>query len=67
MARAELRIGLDVGTTSADGVVSVTQDSGKTWTNVTPKMSGVPKFTYVADVLPSRAYRRRTRTRCRRT
>ncbi|MDO8678820.1 MAG: hypothetical protein Q7R30_09690 [Acidobacteriota bacterium] len=40
---------------SDDGVVSVTQDSGKTWTNVTAKMSGVPKFTYVSDVLPSRA------------
>ena len=40
---------------SDDGIVSVTQDAGKTWTNVTAKMSGVPKFTYVADVLPSRA------------
>jgi photosystem II stability/assembly factor-like uncharacterized protein/antitoxin component of MazEF toxin-antitoxin module len=40
---------------SDDGIVSVTQDSGKTWANVTAKMSGVPKFTYVADVLPSRA------------
>ncbi|HEX8031946.1 MAG TPA: hypothetical protein VF491_25960 [Vicinamibacterales bacterium] len=40
---------------SDDGVVSVTQDSGKSWTNVTSKISGVPKFTYVADVLPSRA------------
>ena len=40
---------------SDDGVVSVTQDSGKTWTNVTSKISGVPKWTYVADVLPSRA------------
>ena len=40
---------------SDDGIVSVTQDSGKTWTNVTSKISGVPKFTYVADVLPSRA------------
>jgi hypothetical protein len=39
---------------SDDGVVSVTQDAGKTWTNVTSKI-GVPKFTYVADVLPSRA------------
>jgi hypothetical protein len=39
---------------SDDGVVSVTQDAGKTWTNVTSKMSGVPKFTYVSDVLPSR-------------
>lgn len=40
---------------SDDGVVSVTQDAGKTWTNVTPKIPGVPKWTYVADVLPSRA------------
>ena len=40
---------------SDDGIVSVTQDSGKTWTNVSSKISGVPKFTYVADVLPSRA------------
>ena len=40
---------------SDDGVVSVTQDSGKTWTNVTSKISGVPKWTYVSDVLPSRA------------
>lgn len=40
---------------SDDGVVSVTQDSGKTWTNVTSKIAGVPKWTYVADVLPSRS------------
>ena len=40
---------------SDDGIVSVTQDSGKTWTNVTSKIAGVPKWTYVADVLPSRA------------
>ncbi|MGH9220755.1 MAG: hypothetical protein ACRD1W_15725, partial [Vicinamibacterales bacterium] len=40
---------------SDDGVVSVTQDSGKTWTNVTSKISGVPKWTYVSDVVPSRA------------
>ena len=39
---------------SDDGVVSVTQDAGKTWTNVTAKFAGLPKFTYVADVLPSR-------------
>jgi hypothetical protein len=43
-----------VWTGSDDGVVSVTQDSGKTWTNVTSKISGVPKWTYVSDVLPSR-------------
>jgi photosystem II stability/assembly factor-like uncharacterized protein len=40
---------------SDDGVVSVTQDSGKTWTNVTSKIPGVPKWTYVSDVVPSRA------------
>jgi photosystem II stability/assembly factor-like uncharacterized protein len=40
---------------SDDGVVSVTQDAGKTWTNVSSKISGVPKWTYVSDVLPSRA------------
>jgi len=40
---------------SDDGIVSLTQDSGKTWTNVTSKIPGVPKFTYVADVVPSRA------------
>jgi len=40
---------------SDDGIVSVTQDAGKTWTNVTSKISGVPKWTYVADVVPSRA------------
>jgi photosystem II stability/assembly factor-like uncharacterized protein len=40
---------------SDDGIVSVTQDAGKTWTNVTSKISGVPKWTYVSDVVPSRA------------
>jgi photosystem II stability/assembly factor-like uncharacterized protein len=40
---------------SDDGVVSVTQDAGKTWTNVSSRISGVPKWTYVSDVLPSRA------------
>ncbi|MDP3716569.1 MAG: hypothetical protein Q8T13_02250 [Acidobacteriota bacterium] len=40
---------------SDDGVVSVTQDAGKTWTNVTSKISGVPKWTYVSDVVPSRS------------
>jgi photosystem II stability/assembly factor-like uncharacterized protein len=40
---------------SDDGIVSVTQDAGKNWTNVTSKIPGVPKFTYVSDVVPSRA------------
>ena len=38
---------------SDDGVVSVTRDAGKTWTNVTAKFAGVPKWTYVSDVVPS--------------
>ena len=40
---------------SDDGVVSVTQDAGANWTNVSAKIPGVPKFTYVSDVVPSRA------------
>ncbi|MGQ0734457.1 MAG: WD40/YVTN/BNR-like repeat-containing protein, partial [Acidobacteriota bacterium] len=40
---------------SDDGVVSVTQDAGKTWSNVTARIPGVPKWTYVSDVVPSRA------------
>ena len=40
---------------SDDGIVSVTQDAGANWTNVTSKIPGVPKFTYVSDVVPSRA------------
>jgi photosystem II stability/assembly factor-like uncharacterized protein len=40
---------------SDDGVVSVTQDAGKTWKNVTASLPGIPKWTYVSDVVPSRA------------
>jgi photosystem II stability/assembly factor-like uncharacterized protein len=41
-------------TGSDDGIVSVSQDGGKNWTNVTPKMAGVPKMTYVSKVAASR-------------
>ena len=51
---------------SDDGVVSVTQDAGKTWTNVTPNISGVPKWTYVADVAAVAARRRHRLCRVRR-
>jgi hypothetical protein len=37
-----------------DGQVHVTRDGGKTWTNVTSKVPGLPPFTYVSTVLPSR-------------
>jgi photosystem II stability/assembly factor-like uncharacterized protein len=42
-----------IWTGTDDGVVSVTRDAGKTWANVTANFSGVPKWTYVADVVPS--------------
>ena len=41
-------------TGSDDGVVSVSRDSGATWTNATAKIAGVPKWTYVSKVAPSR-------------
>jgi photosystem II stability/assembly factor-like uncharacterized protein len=41
-------------TGSDDGVVSVSPEGGKGWTNVTPKVSGVPAKTYVSKVAPSR-------------
>jgi hypothetical protein len=37
-----------------DGVVQVTKDGGKTWTNITAKIAGRPPHTYVSTVLPSR-------------
>src|SRR5262249_138939 len=37
-----------------DGVVSMTKDGGKTWTNVTDKLEGFPKGGWVSKVLPSR-------------
>ena len=42
-----------IWTGTDDGVVSVTRDAGKTWNNVTAKFAGVPKWTYVSDVVPS--------------
>lgn len=43
-----------IWTGSDDGVVSVTRDGGKAWANVTANVPGVPKNTYVSDVVPSR-------------
>lgn len=42
-----------IWTGTDDGVVSVTRDAGKTWNNVTANFAGVPKWTYVSDVVPS--------------
>ncbi len=42
-----------IWTGTDDGVVSVTRDGGGKWVNVTDKFAGVPKWTYVSDVVPS--------------
>ena len=39
---------------SDDGVVAVSKDAGATWSRVTDKIPGVPKETYVSEVVPSR-------------
>jgi photosystem II stability/assembly factor-like uncharacterized protein len=41
-------------TGSDDGVVSVSRNGGQNWTNVSAKISGVPKWTYVSKLAPSR-------------
>jgi photosystem II stability/assembly factor-like uncharacterized protein len=41
-------------TGAQDGTVQVTKDGGKSWTNVTSKIPGLPQYTYVSTVLPSR-------------
>jgi len=38
---------------SDDGVISVTDDKGKNWTRTT-SFPGVPEYTYVSDICPSR-------------
>ena len=39
---------------SDDGLVQVSRDAGKTWTNVTANIHGAPKMGYVSRVAPSR-------------
>ena len=41
-------------TGSDDGLVQVSRDGGVTWTNVTAKVTGLPRGTYVSEVAPSR-------------
>ena len=41
-------------TGSDDGQVQVTKDGGKTWTNLTGKIAGLPAQTYVSGVVASR-------------
>ncbi len=37
-----------------DGNLQISRDSGRTWKNITDKLPGVPKNTYVSRVVPSR-------------
>jgi photosystem II stability/assembly factor-like uncharacterized protein len=41
-------------TGAQDGTVQVTRDGGRTWTNVTSKLTGLPQYTYVSTVLASK-------------
>jgi photosystem II stability/assembly factor-like uncharacterized protein len=41
-------------TGAQDGTVQATTDGGRTWTNLTPRFTGLPRFTYVSSVLASR-------------
>jgi photosystem II stability/assembly factor-like uncharacterized protein len=41
-------------TGSDDGQIQVTRNGGRTWTNVTARIPGLPARTYVSTVLPSR-------------
>ena len=43
-----------IWTGSDDGLVHVTKDAGATWTNVTPKIPGAPRFAYVSKIELSR-------------
>ncbi len=38
---------------SDDGLVHVTRDAGRSWTNVTPKMSGLPAWATISVIEPS--------------
>ena len=37
-----------------DGIVQVTRDGGRSWSNVTDKIPGLPKGIWVSEVVPSR-------------
>lgn len=54
IAESRKKAGL-IWTGSDDGLVHITRDGGATWTNVTPKIPGAPRFAYVSKVEPSRA------------
>ena len=37
-----------------DGLVQVSRDAGRSWTNVTERIAGIPKGVFVSEVVPSR-------------
>jgi photosystem II stability/assembly factor-like uncharacterized protein len=41
-------------TGSDDGQIQLTRDGGRTWTNITARVPGLPPYTYVSTVLASR-------------
>ncbi|MGH9173299.1 MAG: WD40/YVTN/BNR-like repeat-containing protein, partial [Vicinamibacterales bacterium] len=53
IAESPVKAGI-LWTGSDDGVVSVSRNGGEDWTNVTARFPGVPKWTYVSKVAPSR-------------
>jgi photosystem II stability/assembly factor-like uncharacterized protein len=53
LAESPLKEGLLYAGTD-DGNLQVSRDSGKTWKNITSKVPGVPKNTYISRVVPSR-------------
>ncbi|HET7216700.1 MAG TPA: hypothetical protein VFJ02_01570, partial [Vicinamibacterales bacterium] len=53
LAESPKRAGLLYAGTD-DGSVAVTRDAGKTWTQIVDKIPGVPKGTFVSEVVPSR-------------
>ncbi len=53
LAESPKRAGLLYAGTD-DGSLAVTRDAGKTWTQIVEKVPGVPKGTFVSEVVPSR-------------
>ena len=53
LAESPKRAGLLYAGTD-DGLLSVTRDGGKTWAQIVDKVPGVPKGTFVSEVVPSR-------------
>jgi photosystem II stability/assembly factor-like uncharacterized protein len=53
LAESPKRAGLLYAGTD-DGSLAVTRDGGKTWTQIVDRVPGVPKGTFVSEVVPSR-------------